>query len=165
VLKVPIVPADTAPMTARRRAAVLLASASTALVLSLAPAAFAAKPCNGCVGKADDKAPKGQSAGDANAGYECDRNHGVGKGNPAHSGCVEATTTTVAPTTSTTAVQSTTTEAPTTSTTEAPATTTTTEAPATTTTTEVPATTTTTAAPTTTTTPAPTTTTVPVFEL
>jgi hypothetical protein len=126
-------------MTARRRAAVLLASTATGLLLALAPSAFAAKPCNGCVGNADTKAPKGQSAHDANHGYECDDNHGVGRGNPAHSGCAEATTTTVAPTTSTTA-------APTTTTTEAPSTTSTTVAP------------TTTQAPT-------TTTTVPVFEL
>ncbi|MCU1483754.1 MAG: Conserved putative secreted protein [Actinomycetia bacterium] len=110
-------------MNARRRAAVLVASATGALVLSFAPSAFAAKPCNGCVGNADNKAPKGQSVGDANAGYECDRNNGVGKGNPAHSGC--ETTTTEAPTTSTTVAPTTTTEAPTTTTTEAPTTTTT----------------------------------------
>jgi hypothetical protein len=47
------------------------------------------KPCAGCVGNADDKNPPGQQPGgnDNNAGYECDRNRGVGKGNPAHSGC------------------------------------------------------------------------------
>lgn len=47
------------------------------------------KPCAGCVGNADDKNPKGQapSGKDHNAGYECDRNQGVGKGNPAHTGC------------------------------------------------------------------------------
>ncbi|MEY2513275.1 MAG: hypothetical protein QOJ89_633 [bacterium] len=46
-------------------------------------------PCAGCVGKADAKNPPGQmpNGGDANAGYECDRNQGVGKTNPAHSGC------------------------------------------------------------------------------
>ncbi len=46
-------------------------------------------PCAGCVGNADDKNPPGQQPGpgDPNAGYECDRNQGVGKGNPAHSGC------------------------------------------------------------------------------
>src|SRR5437868_4969984 len=35
------------------------------------------KPCAGCVGSADDKQPRGQLPGgnDANAGYECDRNH------------------------------------------------------------------------------------------
>jgi hypothetical protein len=47
------------------------------------------RPCAGCVGNADDKNPPGQGTGgdDPNAGYECDRNHGVGRGNPAHSGC------------------------------------------------------------------------------
>jgi hypothetical protein len=47
------------------------------------------KPCAGCVGNADDKNPPGQLPGgnDHNAGYECDRNQGIGKGNPAHSGC------------------------------------------------------------------------------
>jgi hypothetical protein len=138
-------------MNARRRASIVVASAVGAVVLSFAPSAFAAKPCNGCVGNADNKAPKGQSVGDRNAGYECDRNHGVGRGNPAHSGC-DATTTTEAPTSTTAAP--TTTEAPTT-----------TVAP-TTTTSEPEPTTTTTEAPTTTTTEAPTTTTTaPVFEL
>jgi len=47
------------------------------------------KPCAGCVGKADNKNPKGQrpDGSDHNAGYECDRNHGVGRSNPAHTGC------------------------------------------------------------------------------
>jgi hypothetical protein len=52
------------------------------------------KPCAGCVGNADDKNPgaasgKGQypNGSDHNAGYECDRNKGVGRGNPAHTGC------------------------------------------------------------------------------
>jgi LPXTG-motif cell wall-anchored protein len=47
------------------------------------------KPCAGCVGKADNKNPKGQMPGpsDKNAGYECDRNNGIGKTNPAHTGC------------------------------------------------------------------------------
>lgn len=47
------------------------------------------KPCAGCVGKADNKNPKGQAPGgsDRNAGYECDRNHGIGRSNPAHTGC------------------------------------------------------------------------------
>jgi hypothetical protein len=47
------------------------------------------KPCAGCVGNADDKNPPGQLPGgnDHNAGYECDRNEGIGNGNPAHSGC------------------------------------------------------------------------------
>src|SRR3954451_3640970 len=47
------------------------------------------KPCAGCVGKADNKNPKGQMPGgsDHNAGYECERNHGIGRSNPAHTGC------------------------------------------------------------------------------
>ena len=47
------------------------------------------KPCAGCVGKADNKNPKGQKpdASDHNAGYECDTNHGIAKTNPAHTGC------------------------------------------------------------------------------
>jgi hypothetical protein len=53
------------------------------------------KPCAGCVGNADDKNPKGQmpNGSDHNAGYECDRNHGIGRTNPAHTGCRETTTT------------------------------------------------------------------------
>jgi hypothetical protein len=57
--------------------------------LAMQPA-FAAQPCNGCVGHADDKAPKGQSDGDKNKGYECDANHGIGQGNPAHSNNCES---------------------------------------------------------------------------
>ena len=51
------------------------------------------KPCAGCVGKADNKNPKGQypDGSDHNAGYECDRNQGIGKTNPAHTGCTGAT--------------------------------------------------------------------------
>ena len=47
------------------------------------------KPCAGCVGKADNKNPQGQrpNGSDHNAGYECDRNNGIGKTNPAHTGC------------------------------------------------------------------------------
>lgn len=47
------------------------------------------RPCAGCVGNADDKNPPGQAPGgsDHNAGYECDRNHGIGRTNPAHTGC------------------------------------------------------------------------------
>jgi hypothetical protein len=47
------------------------------------------KPCAGCVGKADNKNPQGQMPGgsDANNGYECDGNNGIGKGNPAHTSC------------------------------------------------------------------------------
>jgi hypothetical protein len=53
------------------------------------------KPCAGCVGKADNKNPKGQmpNGSDHNAGYECDRNHGIGRSNPAHTGCKSAPTT------------------------------------------------------------------------
>jgi hypothetical protein len=52
------------------------------------------KPCAGCVGNADDKNPPGQAPGgsDHNAGYECDRNEGVGKENPAHTGCADGET-------------------------------------------------------------------------
>ena len=48
------------------------------------------KPCAGCVGAADNKNPPGQApdASDANNGYECDGNRGVGKTNPAHTGCM-----------------------------------------------------------------------------
>jgi len=51
------------------------------------------KPCAGCVGKADNKNPKGQNpnGSDNNAGYECDRNHGIGRTNPAHTGCKSST--------------------------------------------------------------------------
>jgi len=48
------------------------------------------KPAAGSVGKADNKNPKGQlpNGSDANAGYECDTNHGIGRSNPAHTACV-----------------------------------------------------------------------------
>jgi hypothetical protein len=62
------------------------------------------KPCAGCVGNADNKNPPGQAVNgsDHNAGYECDRNHGIGRSNPAHTGCQSTTTTpTVPPTTPT----------------------------------------------------------------
>ena len=47
------------------------------------------KPCAGCVGKADNKNPPGQmpNGSDHNKGYECDSNHGIGRSNPAHTGC------------------------------------------------------------------------------
>ncbi|HET6818546.1 MAG TPA: hypothetical protein VFH66_15060, partial [Mycobacteriales bacterium] len=50
------------------------------------------KPCAGCVGKADNKNPPGQEKTDPygtfpNNGYECDHNNGIGKTNPAHTGC------------------------------------------------------------------------------
>jgi hypothetical protein len=45
------------------------------------------------VGQADNKNPPGQLPGgsDPNAGYECDRNQGIGQTNPAHTGCVSGT--------------------------------------------------------------------------
>jgi hypothetical protein len=51
------------------------------------------KPCAGCVGKADNKNPKGQApnGSDHNNGYECDGNNGIGKGNPAHTACKPTT--------------------------------------------------------------------------
>ncbi len=52
------------------------------------------KPCAGCVGKADNKNPKGQYPNgkhDGNNGYECDNNNGIGKSNPAHTGCQAVT--------------------------------------------------------------------------
>ena len=51
------------------------------------------KPCAGCVGRADNKNPQGQKPGgnDHNAGYECDSNKGIGKTNPAHTGCTTPT--------------------------------------------------------------------------
>lgn len=60
------------------------------------------QPCAGCVGTADNKNPQGQTpnGGDANAGYECDRNSGIGRTNPAHTGC-RTTTTTITTTTTT----------------------------------------------------------------
>ncbi|HET7355767.1 MAG TPA: LPXTG cell wall anchor domain-containing protein [Nocardioidaceae bacterium] len=53
------------------------------------------KPCAGCVGKADNKNPPGQfqNGNDHNAGYECDRNQGIGQTNPAHTGCTDDTDT------------------------------------------------------------------------
>ncbi|GAA4444435.1 hypothetical protein GCM10023148_51390 [Actinokineospora soli] len=74
------------------------------------------KPCAGCVGKADNKNPPGQLPGpqDGNAGYECDRNHGIGRSNPAHTGCTSTTGPTTPPTTTpTTTTGSTTTTEPT----------------------------------------------------
>jgi len=46
-------------------------------------------PCAGCVGRADNKNPAGQfpDGTDPNAGYECDRNSGIGRSNPAHTSC------------------------------------------------------------------------------
>ncbi|MDQ3849894.1 MAG: hypothetical protein M3296_04670, partial [Actinomycetota bacterium] len=69
------------------------------------------RPCAGCVGSADDKNPPGQLPGpeDANAGYECDKNSGIGQGNPAHTGCNQTTTTTPTTTTPTTTTPPTTT--------------------------------------------------------
>jgi hypothetical protein len=61
-------------------ASLTLAAASA----TMAGSAWASPPADGSVGNADGKAPKGQTAGDKNNGYECDANHGVGNGNPAH---------------------------------------------------------------------------------
>jgi hypothetical protein len=46
-------------------------------------------PGAGTKGKADSKFPPGQApdGNDNNNGYECDGNSGVGKSNPAHTGC------------------------------------------------------------------------------
>jgi hypothetical protein len=93
----------TSPHPRNRRTSVLL-SAALGLALSsvLVTPAWAdtstapgqnkphGQPCAGCVGKADDKSPGGQTldGSDPNAGYECDTNKGVGPGNPAHTGCL-----------------------------------------------------------------------------
>ena len=80
------------------------------------------QPCAGCVGNADGKNPPGQykDGSDPNNGYECDGNNGIGKTNPAHSGCQPTTTTTTitppctkhqCPTTTTTVPKTTTTTA------------------------------------------------------
>ena len=45
------------------------------------------QPPAGSKGKADNKNPPGQLQNDHNRGYECDGNRGVGKTNPAHTGC------------------------------------------------------------------------------
>jgi hypothetical protein len=122
------------------------------------------KPCAGCVGSADDKQPQGQLPGgnDPNAGYECDRNHGVGRTNPAHTRpCASPTTTTAIttapPPTTTAAPPPTTTAAPPPTTTAAPPPTTTAAPPPTTT--AAPPPTTTAASPPTTTAASPPTTT------
>ena len=95
-------PARRRPRSAlRTRGSALLAGAvGLALSAALASPAWAGtimapgqdngKPCAGCVGNADTKSPHGQEldGSDPNAGYECDSNRGVGRGNPAHTGCV-----------------------------------------------------------------------------
>ena len=48
------------------------------------------RPPAGSVGNADNMNPKGQMPNgeeDGNSGYECDTNSGIGKSNPAHTGC------------------------------------------------------------------------------
>lgn len=47
------------------------------------------RPGAGTVGNADSKNPPGQAPDgtDGNNGYECDGNNGIGKTNPAHTGC------------------------------------------------------------------------------
>jgi hypothetical protein len=76
-------------LAARTAVATLAIGLST---LSMAGAAFASPPPDGTVGNADGKAPAGQSVGDKNKGYECDANHGIGNGNPAHTGCTPSGT-------------------------------------------------------------------------
>jgi hypothetical protein len=51
-------------------------------------------PAAGTKGKADAKNPPGQAfdGTDHNNGYECDGNSGVGKSNPAHTGCEDVST-------------------------------------------------------------------------
>ena len=51
------------------------------------------------MGKADNKNPKGQfpNGTDHNKGYECDGNHGIGRSNPAHTGCQDRTPPTCVP--------------------------------------------------------------------
>ena len=98
------------------------------------------KPCAGCVGKADNKNPHGEypNGSDHNNGYECDGNNGIGKTNPAHSGCNDpcATTTTTGPTTTSMPPGCvTTTTTPGSTTTTVPGSTTTTTVPGSTTTT------------------------------
>ena len=56
------------------------------------------KPCAGCVGRADNKNPRGQETASPRAvfpnnGYECDNNNGIGRTNPAHTGCASPSTT------------------------------------------------------------------------
>ena len=70
-------------LTNRRLAVTLVAVG----VLGTASPAFAAKPADGSVGRADLKTPAGQTVNDRNNGYACDGNQGAGKGNPAHSAC------------------------------------------------------------------------------
>lgn len=79
--------ATDAATDAAAAAAPVAAAASASAVSTPATVTVAAKPADGSVGNADDKTPPGQSANDKNKGYECDGNKGVGKGNPAHSGC------------------------------------------------------------------------------
>jgi hypothetical protein len=52
-----------------------------------------ARPCAGCVGKADNKNPPGQAPDgtDSNNGYECDGNSGIARTNPAHTSCTPTT--------------------------------------------------------------------------
>ena len=56
-------------------------------------------PCAGCVGNADEQEPPGQTpdGSDENSGHECDANAGIGRGNPAHSGCTTQTPPTETP--------------------------------------------------------------------
>jgi hypothetical protein len=86
---------QTVPMTRSVKLAARTAVATLAIglsTLSMAGAAFASPPPDGTVGNADGKTPAGQSVGDKNNGYECDANHGIGTGNPAHTGCTPSGT-------------------------------------------------------------------------
>jgi hypothetical protein len=48
-------------------------------------------PADCSVGNACGNTPPGQSENDKNKGHECDDNHGIGQGNPAHQGCTTTT--------------------------------------------------------------------------
>ena len=69
------------------RLGVLVAGSAAIFSLGMTAPAMAAKPADGTVGHVPDKVPGGQTANgadDANNGWRCDGNNGVGKGNPAH---------------------------------------------------------------------------------
>jgi len=82
-----------------RQALSLVISATALVTITTTTAASAngngngaavGQPAPGTVGNADDKAPRGQmpnADADGNNGYECDGNAGIGRGNPAHTGC------------------------------------------------------------------------------
>ncbi|MDQ3610632.1 MAG: hypothetical protein M4D85_03310, partial [Actinomycetota bacterium] len=77
--------------TSRPRSLVVTVVAASAPLVALAllvSPAYATPPADGSVGNAVDKAPPGQSPGDANHGRDCDTNPGAGNGNPALLGCI-----------------------------------------------------------------------------